>query len=204
MPQLDPDASELLPALVSHAGMVQRMDDAHAEQYMFGDAQSSSWVAPWQPSELVVVDRACALAQVGEQDVVMDLGCGDGRVVLRMATLAGCRGLGWDASGECIQVAASLARASGLHASCTFRVVDFTQLPLCSEHEAELQSCTVIFVYLVHFGLGKIRGLLEALSDARPDLRVVTNTYHFPDDFWPVVARDERDVIRVWRRTSPQ
>ena len=197
MPQVDPNAG-LLPVLVEHASMINEMDDAVNQQYMFGESGTTSWVSPWQPTEMLVVDRAIALGQISQHDTVLDLGCGDGRVLLRMASMTHCQTLGWDCAVEAVNCAERLSIASNLSSRCRFDVVDFT-LPLSEENRQRLSSCTVVFVYLVHYGLEKIKPLLaDLLAAGNPNVRLVTNTYHFPEDFgWKVIRRDDQDVIRI-------
>jgi predicted RNA methylase len=51
-------------------------------------------LAPYVPTPPEVVDRMLAFAQVGPKDVVYDLGCGDGRIVIAAAKKFGARGVG--------------------------------------------------------------------------------------------------------------
>jgi len=198
MPQTDPLAASLLPSLVEHAALINAMDDKLNHQYMFGENGTSTWVAPWQPSELSVIDRCGALAGISAADVVADLGCGDGRVLIRLATTLRSRGLGWDVSEDAVACAQTLSAASGVASLLEFDAVDFT-LPLTDARRMALQRCSVVFLYLVHHGLRMVRPLLEGALAVNPALKVITNTYHFDDGFMREIARDDGDVVRVWQ-----
>ena len=53
-------------------------------------------LAPYVPTPQEVVDRMLALAGVTKEDVVIDLGCGDGRIPITAAKMYGARGIGVD------------------------------------------------------------------------------------------------------------
>ena len=72
--RIDPDAEKLLPELILHAAQIKRMDEDHAEQYLWGE--TISWISPWQASDLKVVMEAADLCNITKHDVVIDLGCG--------------------------------------------------------------------------------------------------------------------------------
>jgi hypothetical protein len=78
--------------VAAFSGKIKAMDDRHADLYMFGDhsvefnvdrqgTDTSNWVCPWQPSSTSSVAGFLTFAGLNEQDVVVDFGCGDGRVV---------------------------------------------------------------------------------------------------------------------------
>ena len=60
---------------------------------------------PYVPTPMAVVDAMLDLAKVTKSDVVYDLGCGDGRIVVRAATRFGCRGVGVDLNPERVKEA---------------------------------------------------------------------------------------------------
>jgi hypothetical protein len=74
--RIDKDAAKLLPELITHASDIKRMDDAHAEEYLWSDA-TSTWISPWQASELNIIMLAASLAEITKRDRVIDLGCGE-------------------------------------------------------------------------------------------------------------------------------
>ena len=79
--RVDPDAETLLPELISYAHQIKRMDDAHADEYLWGE--TGTWISPWQASELKVIMHAANVAKITKDDIVIDLGCGMFRNHLR-------------------------------------------------------------------------------------------------------------------------
>jgi len=190
--RVDRDAATLLPCLITHAQDVKLFDDAHATDYLWG-THSSSWVSPWQATELSVGMLAGCAAQVTAQDVVLDLGCGDGRVLLLLSKEFSCEAIGWDCSEACIQMAEKLRNTSGIQ-KCKFQIVDFTKNPV----KEELFRATILFAYLPVQALNQIRPLLEEAFEHNPDIKLVTNEYHFQDEEnWELLANPS--TIRVTR-----
>lgn len=190
---MDKDAEELLPELVEHRLAVKRMDDDHGELYVFGETKD--WVSPWQASELATVRMMGEMLALGASDVVLDLGCGDGRVNLALSRLFGCRGFGWDSSSLCIDTCNLLLQSSGMHKLNSFAVVNFLR-----EDEWDLDQlakATVLFAYLPVQGLLTLLPLLKYVASVNPTVRFVTNHYHFPNlgDEWQVTH--EQGEIRV-------
>ena len=66
------------------------------------------------PTPADVVDRMLTLAKVGPRDVVYDLGCGDGRIVIAAAQKFGARGVGVDIDASLINQAEANAKAAGV------------------------------------------------------------------------------------------
>src|SRR5262245_59557308 len=88
------------------------------------DATAQSAVlAPYSPTPTDVVERMLKLAGVGPSDVVYDLGCGDGRIVIAAARL-GARGVGLDIDPVLIAGAQAGAKQAGVESLVTFRVQD--------------------------------------------------------------------------------
>lgn len=122
---------------------------------------------PFVASELEVVDAMLALAGVGPDDVVYDLGCGDGRIVNRAAKALGARGVGVDIDPRRIADARRSARFSGISDRVEFRVEDL--------FETELTGATVVALYLLPEVNLRLRPRL--LTRLRPGARVVSNTW---------------------------
>jgi SAM-dependent methyltransferase len=97
-------------------------------------------VAPYVPTPQDVVDRALALARVGPDDIVYDLGCGDGRIVSTAARRYGARGLGIDLDAALIAAAARLVRRRGVSHLVTLERGDLRR--------ADVGRATVITLFL--------------------------------------------------------
>jgi SAM-dependent methyltransferase len=129
------------------------------------------WYVP-TPHE--VVDRMLDVANVRPTDVVYDLGCGDGRMVIAAAKKYGTRGVGVDLDPARIREARANAKAAGVAELVTFRVEDM--------FETDLREATVVLLYL----LPELnRRLKPKLFAELPDgARVVSHDFDMGRD-WP-------------------
>src|ERR1041385_3077544 len=100
---------------------------------------AQSRLAPYVATPLDVVERMLRLADVGPRDVLYDLGCGDGRIVIMAAQKFGARGVGVDIDASLVTKANADAVAAGVSDRVNFRVQDALTTDL---HEA-----TVITLY---------------------------------------------------------
>src|SRR4030095_13789235 len=80
--------------------------------------------APYVPTPSDVVYRMLTLAKVSARDVVYDLGCGDGRIVITAAQKFGARGVGVAIDANLINQAEANARAAGVDRRVKFLVQD--------------------------------------------------------------------------------
>lgn len=122
---------------------------------------------PFVVTELEVVDAMLALASVGPEDVVYDLGCGDGRIVNRAAKTLGARGVGVDIDPRRVADARRSAFFHGVSGRVEFRVEDL--------FETDLREATVVALYLLPELNRRLRPRL--LGQLRPGARVVSNTW---------------------------
>jgi SAM-dependent methyltransferase len=125
---------------------------------------------PYEPTPAEVVDAMLRLGEVGPGDVVYDLGCGDGRIVIQAAKL-GARAIGVDLDPQRIRDARANAREAGVEGKVEFRQGDLFQ--------AEFRDATVVMLYLwPHVNLKLRPRLLEQL---RPGARVVSHAHDMGD-----------------------
>ncbi len=113
--------------------------------------------APFVATPSDVVDRMLALAQVRAGDVVYDLGCGDGRIVIAAARRHGARGVGVDIDPARIEEARANARQAGVEHLVTFRVED--------ARTTDLSDATVVTLYLVAALNAELRPRLAGFVD---------------------------------------
>lgn len=118
-----------------------------------------------------VVDRMLTLAKVGPQDVVYDLGCGDGRIVIAAAQKFGARGVGVDIDPARVQEAQANAKRAGVEHLVTFRVQDAL--------ETDVSDATVVTLYLVSALNVKLRPRLT--SQLPRGARVVSHNFAIGD-----------------------
>src|SRR5688572_14411145 len=96
---------------------------------------------PYVPTPQEVVDRMLEMAKVGPHDYLIDLGSGDGRIVVTAARKHGARGFGVDLNPVRIQEANDNARRAGVIDKVAFYQRDL--------FETDLDSATVITMYLL-------------------------------------------------------
>jgi len=121
---------------------------------------------PYEPSSPEIVQAMLRLAGVRAGDVVYDLGCGDGRIVIEAARL-GARGVGVDLDPQRIREARANARAAGVEARVEFAEGDL--------FEADVRPATVVMLYL--WPEVNLRLRPKLLGELRPGARVVSNTH---------------------------
>jgi methylase of polypeptide subunit release factors len=93
------------------------------------------------PSPPSVVENMLALAKITKKDVVYDLGCGDGRIVIEAARRYGVRAVGIDIDPRRIADARENAKKAGVE-----KLVEFRQADL---FESDLREATVVTLYLL-------------------------------------------------------
>jgi len=121
-----------------------------------------------------VVDRMLYEAKIRATDVVYDLGCGDGRMVISAAKQFGTRGVGVDLDPARIREARANAKAQGVEKLVTFRVGDM--------FETDLREATVVMLYLLPELNRRLKPKLFA--ELRPGARVVSHDFDMGKD-WP-------------------
>jgi SAM-dependent methyltransferase len=141
-------------------------------------------LAPYSPTPTDVVDRMLRLAGVGSKDVVYDLGCGDGRIVIEAARMHGARGVGIDIDPSLIAQAQASAQKAGVAALVTFRVQDAMTV--------DVSEATVVTLYLLAASNVKLRPILTRAL--RPGARIVSHNYPIGD--W------EPDVVDTFADTA--
>jgi SAM-dependent methyltransferase len=126
---------------------------------------------PYVPTPPEVVEGMLKLAGVKSTDVVYDLGCGDGRIVVMAAEKFGARGVGIDINPERIREAQENAKKAGVTGK-----VRFIQGNL---FDADIHEATVVTLYLLSSVNLKLRPKL--IKELRPGARVVSNTFDMGD-----------------------
>lgn len=126
---------------------------------------------PYVSTPHEVVDEMIRLAGVKASDVVYDLGCGDGRLVIEAAKKTGCRGVGVDIDAELIAASESRARAAGVEDRVRFVRQDF--------FETDIREATVMLIYL--FTNVNIRLRPKFLSEMKPGSRLVSHAFDLGD-----------------------
>lgn len=126
---------------------------------------------PYVPTTEPAVQAMLKLAGVKKTDVVYDLGCGDGRIVIAAAKTYGAHGVGIDINPVRIAEAKENAKKAGVEDLVRFEEND---LFLADFHEA-----TVVTLFLLPHVNMKLRPKL--LQDLKPGTRIVSNTFDMED-----------------------
>ncbi len=129
---------------------------------------------PYVPTPQPVVEKMLDLAKVGKSDVLFDLGCGDGRIVVTAAKDRGARGTGIDIDPVRIEEARKNARAAGVSRRVDFRVADL--------FETDFSQATVVTLYLLPDINRKLRPQLW--KQLKVGSRVVSHDFDMGDE-WP-------------------
>ncbi|MGH9458306.1 MAG: SAM-dependent methyltransferase [Thermoanaerobaculia bacterium] len=143
---------------------------------------------PYVPTPQPVVERMLEMAGVTSEDVVYDLGSGDGRIVITAAQQYGARGVGIDIDPQRIAEANENARRTGV----TDRV-EFIQGDL---FKTDLRPASVVTLYLLYTVNLRLRPKL--LAELRPGTPVVSHDFSMGD--WEADAAESmgNDDIYLW------
>ena len=140
---------------------------------------------PYVPTHESLVDEMLRMAKVGRNDVLYDLGSGDGRIVITAAQRFGTRGVGYDLDPERVSEARENARRAGVTDKVRFEQQDiFT---------AKIADATVITMYLLPDVNLRLRPKL--LAELKPGTRIVSHNYDLGD--WQPIQRKEMDVTGI-------
>jgi SAM-dependent methyltransferase len=129
---------------------------------------------PYVPTPQPVVDKMLDMAKVRKGDVLYDLGCGDGRIVITAAKERGARGVGIDLNPQRISEANANAKAAGVADA-----VKFVQGDLFA---ADISDATVVTLYLLPDINRKLRPQLW--KQLKVGTRVVSHDFDMGDE-WP-------------------
>jgi protein-L-isoaspartate O-methyltransferase len=142
--------------------------------------------APFVPTAPSVVVRMLEIAKVGPNDFVVDLGSGDGRIVITAAKEFGARGFGVDIDADLVAQARANARAAGVGDRAEFFERDL--------FATDLSPATVVTIYLLSRAMMKLRPMLYEL---KPGTRIVANAGSMGDwkpDYFEMM--DVKDKVR--------
>lgn len=154
--------------------------------------KTSAWeqdqsLAPYVRTLPVVIEAMLQLAQVGSEDLLYDLGCGDGRIVIRAAEGYGAKGLGVDLDPERIREAKQQAKARGVTDRVQFKRLDLLKL--------DLSPATVVTLYLLPDTQLQIRKKLR--QELQPGARIVSHSFDL-GDWQPTGTAQASDVINIY------
>jgi len=152
---------------------------------------------PFVPSHGNVLKAMFDFAKPTKDDFLIDLGSGDGRIVIGAAKSFGTRGFGVDLNEGLVRVARARAERAGVAALARFEVRDL--------YKTDLRPATILTMYLLPEVVQSLRDRL--LTELRPGTRIVSHDYHLgewrPDasrvvDISPSPDKPEDSVIYFW------
>src|SRR3954469_13352014 len=126
---------------------------------------------PYVPTPQAVVDAMLDFAKVGPKDFVIDLGSGDGRIVLTAAQKYRARGMGFDIDPDLVQASNAEAQKRGIADRVRFVTQDVLQ--------AKIDQASIVTLYL-------LPGMMQTLQakfirELKPGTRIVSHDFPFGD-----------------------
>lgn len=139
------------------------------------------------PTPQKVVDKMLEVAKVTKNDVVYDLGCGDGRIVVSAAKKFGARGLGFDLEPQRVKEANENVKGANVGSLVSIKQENVFSI--------DLSPATVVTLYLLPELNVKLMPQLEKM---RPGSRIVSHDFDMegaiPDGHWTVTAPEFVDA----------
>ena len=130
-------------------------------------AQDPEVRAPFVTTPEDVVERMLALAGTGPADHVIDLGSGDGRIVIAAARLHGARAVGVEIDGKLVEDSRENARRAGVASRVEFEERDVLL--------TDLSRATVVTIYLLPSLIDRLQP--KFLDELRPGTRIVSHAF---------------------------
>ncbi|AFY89654.1 MULTISPECIES: SAM-dependent methyltransferase [Chroococcidiopsis] len=147
---------------------------------------------PYVPTPQPVVDAMLKIANVGKDDIIYDLGSGDGRIPVTAAQRYGARGVGIEIDPELVAQANQNAKAAGVSDRVQFRNSDL--------FKTDMSEATVVTLYLLTENNIKLRPKL--LQELKPGTRIVSHNYGMGD--WKPERVEQVDGRTIYLWTVPE
>jgi len=128
---------------------------------------------PYVPTPQIVVDEMLKMAGVTDKDFVVDLGSGDGRMIITAARSFKANGLGVDIDAKLVELATRNARNEAVSDRAKFIEQDM--------FKADISKATVVTLYVLPDFMEKLRPKL--LRELKPGARIVAHDYYMSE--WP-------------------
>ncbi|MBS3818937.1 class I SAM-dependent methyltransferase [bacterium] len=147
---------------------------------------------PYVPTPHPVVQKMLNLADLDKDDIVYDLGCGDGRILIQAAAQYGVEGIGVDIDSERIEESRKNAAAAGVD-----HLVEFYHQDL---FKTDISDASVVMLYLISSVNLKLRPKL--LRELKPGTKVISHDFDMdewrPDKTSSVMVEEEIHKVYYW------
>lgn len=171
-----------------------------ADTDLKADPDRTGLNAPYIKTADSVTRKMVEMADLTADDVVYDLGCGDGRLVIAAVEASGCRGVGIDIDPERVAEARENVKRHGLEELIEIRQQDL--------FETDLSESTCVLVYLLGW---MNRRLIPQYQQMEPGSRIVSHEFGLgnditqfrPDETASVVINEEGDKHHVHKWITP-
>lgn len=140
---------------------------------------------PFIPTPIEVVDQMLEIAEVGKDDIVYDLGSGDGRMVIRAAKKFGARAVGIEMDNELVELSNKKAKEEGVSHLVEFRAEDALK--------ADISRATVVTLYMFPWFNEMMRPIFQ--QKLKPGARVVS--HDFDIEGWPPTKVIELPEVQI-------
>ena len=147
--------------------------------------------APWAPTPMSMVHKMLQMAEVGPNDVVYDLGCGDGRMIVTAAQRYGARAVGIELDPLRYLWCQMLITVLGLRGRVRIIFGDF--------FNQDLSEANVVTCYLLSSTNRKLQGKFK--SELKPNVRVVSHYFIFPK--FNLVREDDEAKLYLYNLEVP-
>ncbi len=158
---------------------------------MMGPELDAGFIATWPET----AEGMVKLADVNKDDIVYDLGCGDGRIVIAAAKLRGAHGVGLDLNPKRVEEAKANAKEAGVEHLTEFKLGNF--------YKDDFSDATVVMLYLPQTINYELRPILW--KQLRVGSRVVSNESDMGPE-WPAekIEKVGTKTIYYWTITEEQ
>ncbi len=174
-----------IPVIISGAALVVAMIAAVS---IMGPSVTG---APWVPTSRKLVTKVLEMAKLKPNELLYDLGSGDGRIVITAARDFGVRTVGIEI--DPFRALYSRLKISQLHLKDKARIVRG------SFYKIDLRNADVVILYLEQQTNNRLRSKLER-ELTKPDCRVVSVIFEF--EGWQVINQDAEELIHVYKLPS--
>jgi outer membrane protein assembly factor BamB len=148
------------------------------------------------PSPQDVVEKMLELANINKEDVVVDLGCGDGRILVTAAKKYGCKAVGYDIDEECVQLSRENVKKNQVEKLVRIEHEDIFKV--------DLSKADVVMLYLLPSLNVKLIPQLEKL---KPGSRIVSHAFDIrgfkPDKVIPFESKEDGIERHLYLFTTP-